>query len=55
MKSLSEAILRMLLMKQQDENEDGEFTTYEGKLIGEQFTYQIGDNEGELIEEKMTA
>ena len=29
------------LMNQQDENEDGEFTTYDGKLIGEQFIYQI--------------
>ncbi len=41
------------LMNQQDENEDGEFTTYDGKLIGEQFIYQVGDNEGELIEDKM--
>ncbi|MEK4713118.1 MULTISPECIES: ABC transporter permease [Sporosarcina] len=41
------------LMNQQDENEDGEFTTYDGKLIGEQFNYQIGDDEGEMIEDKM--
>lgn len=41
------------LMNQQDENEDGEFTTYDGKLIGEQFIYQIGENEGEMIEDKM--
>ena len=41
------------LMNQQDENEDGEFTTYDGKLIGEQFVYQFVDNEGELIEEEM--
>jgi len=39
------------LMNQQDENEDGEFTTYDSKLIGEQFVYQVGD--GELIEGKM--
>ena len=41
------------LMNQQDENEDGEFTTYDGKLIGEQFSYQISNDEGEMIEEKM--
>lgn len=41
------------LMNQQDENEDGEFTTYGGNLIGEQFIYQIGENEGEMIEDKM--
>ena len=41
------------LMNQPDENEDGEFTTYDGKLIGEQFSYQISNNEGEMIEEKM--
>jgi len=41
------------LMNQQDENEDGEFTTYDSKLIGKQFVYQVGDGEGELIEEKM--
>lgn len=41
------------LTNQQDENEDGEFTTYDGKLIGEQFIYQVGDNEGELIEDEM--
>ncbi|MBO0589030.1 FtsX-like permease family protein [Sporosarcina sp. E16_8] len=41
------------LMNQQDENKDGEFTTYDGKLIGEQFIYQVGDNEGELIEDEM--
>lgn len=41
------------LMNQQEENKDGEFATYDGKLIGEQFIYQITDNEGELIEDKM--
>ncbi|HJF33699.1 MAG TPA: FtsX-like permease family protein [Sporosarcina psychrophila] len=41
------------LMNQQDENEEGEFTTYDGKLIGEQFSYQISNDEGEMIEEKM--
>ncbi|KAA0948499.1 ABC transporter permease [Sporosarcina sp. ANT_H38] len=41
------------LMNQQDENEDGEFTTYDGKVIGEQFLYQVSDNEGELIEDKI--
>ena len=41
------------LMNQQGENEEGEFTTYDGKLIGEQFNYQIGDDEGEMIEDKM--
>ena len=28
---------------------NGEFTTYEGKLIGEQFNYQFGDDKGEMI------
>lgn len=41
------------LLNQPDENQDGEFTTYDGKLIGEQFSYQISNNEGEMIEEKM--
>ena len=41
------------LMNQQGENEEGEFTTYDGKLIGEQFSYQISNDEGEMIEEKM--
>lgn len=41
------------LMNQQDENEDGEFTTYDGKLVGEQFIYQVGDDEGEWIEDKI--
>ena len=31
----------------------GEINTYDGKLIGEQFIYQISDNEGEIIEEEM--
>ena len=30
-----------------------EIKTYEGDLIGEQFSYQIGDTEGEFSEEKI--
>lgn len=41
------------LLNQQDENEGSEFTTYDGKLIGEQFSYQISNDKGEMIEEKM--
>jgi len=42
------------LMNQPDENEDGEFTTYDGKLMGEKFSYQISNDKGEMIEEKIT-
>jgi acetoin utilization transport system permease protein len=41
------------LIDQQDASEDGEFTVYEGQLIGEQFIYKIGDDKGELIEEEI--
>jgi len=36
------------------ETESENVKTYEGKLIGEQFTYQIGDAEGEFTKEKIT-
>ncbi|CAM3224886.1 ABC transporter permease [Filibacter tadaridae] len=41
------------LMDQEVENEEGEFETYKGKLIGEQFTIQIGDDSGELFEDEI--
>lgn len=32
--------------------DDSEFETYEGKLLGEQFTIQLGDSEGDMYEEE---
>ena len=41
------------MMSQTSGLEDEEFTTYDGKLIGTQFIYQISTDKGELIEDKM--
>ena len=41
------------LIYEQDENSEEEIKTYEGDLIGKQFSYQIGDTEGEFSEEKI--
>ncbi len=41
------------LIDQKEASEDGELTTYKGKLIGEQFIYKIGDDKGDLIEEEL--
>ncbi len=38
----------------EEETESGDFKTYEGDLIGEQFTYRIDDVEGEFVEEELT-
>ncbi len=41
------------LIDQQEEGKDGEFNTYKGHLIGEQFKYKIGTDKGDLIEEEI--
>jgi len=41
------------MMSQTSDTEADDFTTYDGKLIGTQFIYQISTDKGELIEEKM--
>ena len=41
------------LINQQDASEEGEYTTYKGQLIGEQFKYKIGNDKGDLIEEEI--
>ena len=42
------------LIKQEEANDNGEYETYKGELIGEEFTYQIGDTEGEISDELIT-
>ncbi|WP_438313411.1 ABC transporter permease [Sporosarcina sp. FA9] len=42
-----------LMNQNATESENAEVATYEGNLIGEQFTYKIGGDEGELHEEEI--